>query len=223
MLQTDFTGGAGLDERLQIPFRLQDSPIADNLRNDLLALDACHSNRSLFELAIAAAFNEKTDWLKSAIESDKQSDRAWRRKRAIVLEGFLSGNHLPVEGAWPAGEISGGYEHLRRRGARYRFVEACAHHWWRAYLAATTTVEAYASWTLFLRCADRRAWVWMGIDGDAADIPGANLHWKMSHLRLNQGKLKNAMSTRETNLDDRFLDLEIRVHVGPWPEHSNED
>ena len=59
-------------------------------------------------------------------------------------------NTLPVEDAWPNGEIKTGYADLAQKAARYRWTEACARHWWRAYLVSSDPTEAYAAWVLFL-------------------------------------------------------------------------
>jgi len=223
VLQTEFSGGADLNERLHLPLRLTDSELSKQLRDELLALDTCHTDRDLFEVAIAAAFNDKTEWLRALVEQDAASDAAWRRKRAIVLEGLFSENHLPVPLAWPGRELQNGYEHLRRKAARHQYAEACARHWWQVYLHADGVAEACAAWTLFQRSADRRAWTWVDLDADSITLKSELFHWKMSHFRLNRSRLRRAMANREKNMDARFLDLEIASNVAPWRVESSVD
>ena len=201
---------------LHMAFRVPDSPAVTALRDELAGLEHCHTDQALFNLAIVAACNGKDNWLATLIEKDQASKFAWRRKRAVVLAGFTVNNTLPVEDAWPSGEIKTDYAHLAQKAARYRWAEACAHHWWRAYLESSDPTEAYAAWVLFLRSADRRCWVWMYQDIEAAQESDDFFKLKMI---LNQGKLENALKKREGKLDKNFLDRRIFAGLGPWPKY----
>ena len=202
-----YTGG--VENLLYMVFRVPDSPTVTALRNELAGLEYCHTDQALFNLAIAVAYNSKDDWLTTFIEQDRASKFAWRRKRAAVLAGFTVNNTLPVEGAWPDGEIKTGY----------RWAEACARHWWRAYLASSDPTEAYAAWVLFLSSADRRCWAWMNQDIKAAQESDDFFKFKMIHYRLNREKLKSALKKREDKLDKNFLDRRIFAGLGPWPKY----
>ena len=214
-----YIGAAGVEELLHIVFRVPDSPAVTALRDELAELEHCHTDQALFNLAIVAAYNGKDDWLATLIKQDQASKFAWRRKRAIVLAGFTVNNTLPVEDAWPSGEIKTGYADLAQKAARHRWAEACARHWWRAYLASSDPTKAYAAWVLFLRSADRRCWVWMNQDIEAAQESDDFFKLKMIHAGLNQGKLENALKKREDKLDKNFLDRRIFAGVGPWPKY----
>ena len=210
-----YTGG--VENLLYMVFRVPDSPTVTALRNELAGLEHCHTDQTLFNLAIAASYNGKDDWLATLIEQDKASKFAWRRERAAVLARFTVNNTLPVDDAWPNGEIKTGYADLAQKAARYRWAEACARHWWRAYLASSDPTEAYAAWVLFFRSADRRVWTWMNQDIEAAQESDDFFKLKMIHYRLNRGKLENALKKREDKLDKNFLDRRIFAGVGPWP------
>ena len=216
---TRYIGVGGVEDLLHMVFRIPDSPVVKALRKELVELEHCHTDQALFNLAIAVAYNSKDDWLTTFIEQDRASRFAWRRKRAAVLAGFTVNNKLPVEGAWPNGEIKTGYADLAQKAARHRWAEACARHWWRAYLASSDPTEAYAAWVLFLRSADRRCWIWMNQDIKAAQEADDFFKLKMIHARLNQGKLENALKKREDKLDENFLDRRIFAGLGPWPKY----
>ncbi len=220
VLTIRFIGDASVDELIHIPFRVPDTPAAAELRAELIRLDRCHTDQDLLNLVIAATFNGKVDWLSTIIEEDKASPLAWRRRRGTVLEGFTSHNNLPIADAWPDGEIRTGHEDLRRKSARFRYYEACAHHWWRTYLASEDGAQAYAAWVLFLRAADRRAWVWINGDTQAVSDTSAFFKLKISHARLNRSKLRRAMKKREDKLDKRFLNRDIVDGIGPWGKES---
>ena len=214
-----YIGAVGVEELLHMVFRVPDSSAVTVLQDELAGLEHCHTDQALFNLAIAAAYNNKDDWLVTFIGQDRVSKFAWRRKRAIVLAGFTADNTLPVEDAWPSGEIKTDYAHLAQKAARYRWAEACARHWWRDYLASSDPTEAYAAWVLFLRSADRRCWIWMNQDIKAAQEADDFFKLKMIHARLNQGKLENALKKRQDKLDKDFLDRQIFAGVGPWPKY----
>ena len=214
-----YIGAVGVEELLHIVFRVPDSSAVKVLRKELVELEHCHTDQALFNLAIAAAYNSKDYWLDTLIEQDRVSKFAWRRKRAVVLSGFTVNNTLPVEDAWPSGEIKTDYADLAQKAARYRWAEACARHWWKAYLASSDPTKAYAAWVLFLRSADRRCWVWMNQDVEAAQESDDFFKLKMIHYRLNRGKLENALKKREDKLDENFLDRRIFAGLGPWPKY----
>lgn len=216
---TRYIGVGGVEDLLHMVFRVPDSPAVKALRKELVELEHCHTDQALFNLAIAASCNGKDDWLATLIEQDQASKFAWRRERAAVLAGFTANNTLPVEGAWPDREIKTGYADLAQKAARHRWAEACARHWWRAYLASSDPTEAYAAWVLFLSSADRRCWAWMNQDIEAAQESDDFFKLKMAHARLNQGKLENALKKREDKLDKNFLDRRLFEGVGPWPKY----
>ena len=218
-LRATMIGAGGVEDLLHMVFRVPDSPAVKALRKELVELEHCHTDQALFNLAIAATYNGKEDWLAALIEKDQVSKFAWRRKRAAVLAGFTVNNTLPVEDAWPSGEIKTDYAHLAQKAARYRWAEACARHWWRAYIASSDPTEAYAAWVLFLSSADRRCWAWMNQDIKAAQESDDFFKLKMIHARLNQRRLENALKKREDKLDKNFLDRRVFEGVGPWPKY----
>jgi hypothetical protein len=172
-MATRYVGAAGVDELLHMVFRAPDSiPVAE-LRDEVISLPRCHTDRGLFDIAVVASYNGKTAWLSATAEADRKT---------------------------------GGF----------RWSEACAHHWWRAYLDARDTVEAYAAWILFLRSADRRAWVWMREDVEARNSSGSVLELKLAHVQLNRAELKQAMEKRLDKADEKFLDDDIVNGIGPW-------
>ena len=218
---TRYIGAAGVDDLLHMVFRVPDSPAVSALREELVGLERCNTDQALFDLAIAASYNGKTDWLAAVIEADRASAHVWRRKRGVVLAGFAVKNTLPVEGAWLDGEIRTGHAGLDCKSARFRWIEACARHWWRSYLAAQNSAEAYAAWVLFLRSADRRGWGWMSECVQAANDTSAFFELKLSHAQLNRSKLKRAMEKRADKLDKNFLDRKIVAGVGPWGKEAS--
>jgi hypothetical protein len=215
-LRTHYIGKAGVDEMVHILFRGPDSPETVKLRDELVGLDQCHTDQDLLNVAIAADYNGKSEWLSSVIERDKTSPLAWRRRRSLVLGGFRSHAVLPVPEAWPDGEIRTSHDELRRWCARFRYRAACARHWWRAYLAADNPDTAYAAWILLLHSADRRAWVWMSNEAVLTSDDSAFCRRKINHVELNLSKLRRAMEEQEREMNRKFLNRRIAEELAPW-------
>ena len=214
------SGKAGVEDLIHMVFRVPHSPEVMKLREESVGLEYCHNDQKLFELAIAASFNGQSHWLDSFIQNDRASALVWRQKRAEMLAGFSAHNSLPVAGAWPDGEIRTTHANFTMRSARRRWIEACAHHWWQAFLNACDPTEAYAAWVLFLHSADRRAWVWIYQDLKTADDSTDFFQRKINHFQLNKSNLKTAMKNREGNigdkLDQHFLCRKTVRSTGPW-------
>ena len=170
-LITRYIGAADIDDLLHMVFRVSDSVEIAALREELIGLEHCHTDEALFDIAVAASYNGKSDWLSTIIEQDQASNLVWKRKRGKVLAGYRVNNVLPVPNAWPDGEQTTTCASLDCRSGRYKWIEACAHHWWKVFLHAKNPDEAYAAWILFLHSADVRAWAWMRNDIQTASNP----------------------------------------------------
>ena len=219
-LRMQYIGEVGVERLMHMVFKGPDSPEVMKLREELIELEYCHNDQKLFELAIATSYHGKSDWLDTLIHNDRASASVWRQSRAEVLAGFTVNNSLPVAGAWPDGETRTTHAKFTLISAHHRWIEACAHHWWRAFLNACDPAEACAAWVLFLHSADRRAWVWIGQDIETADHSTDLFQRKINHFRLNRSNLERAMKKREGNfgdkLDQHFLYRKTVRSAGPW-------
>ena len=213
---TQYLGLAEVDDLVHMVFRAPDSPAVAELRRELADWKYSNTDQDLFDLAIAASSNGKADWLVNLVKEDRKSKFAWRRRRAEMLAGFASDNELPIPEAWPDGEIRTDHAALTSSSARSSWLEACARHWWRAFLDARNPVDAYAAWILFLRSADRRAWVWMRREVENLNVSDDFHKLKMAHARLNQSRLKETTTKRYNKLDRKYLRRNVVEGIGPW-------
>jgi hypothetical protein len=222
-LATRYIGAAGVDDLLHIAFQAPDSAPVTSLRDELISLPRTHTDLGLFDVALAATYNGKFAWLAAIIAADQASPLMWRQKRATVLSGFTVNNTLPVPEAWPEGQILTSNGELRRKAAGFRLIDACAHHWWRAYLTAQDPVQAYAAWILFLRSADRRAWTWMREEVRAQNNKKDFFELKLRHAEINRSTLKRAMEKRLDKPEKKFLDEDIVDGIGPWGKEAEDE
>ena len=217
-MMTTFIGECDVEDLLHMVFRVPDSAEVLALRAELLDLKYCHTDRGLFELALAATYNGRTDWLTIVIGADQSCPVRWRRIRGAILCRYTVHNELPVAGAWPEGEISTRAGGLEVKSARGKWLEACARHWWRVYLCSADPIEAYAAWVLFLRATDMRVRVWMSEDAKSLDHAQDLSRLKLAHSRLNRADLKRAYEKRNSKLERVFLDRPVVAGLGPWAE-----
>ena len=216
VMTTRYIGPAGVDELLHLPFRAPDSPQVAELREEVLSLSECNTDQDLFQLALAASSNGRLDWLNAAIDRDAAHGSTWRRMRAIVLSGFVPGAELPYDAAWPDGDWTSEHQHLRNQAALRRWREACARHWWKAFVEAPDADTAYAAWVLFMKSADRRAWAFMRAIGETAETDTEFGKRKAAHVELNRQRMKNQLAKADEKLDGDFLHRDIYIGVGPW-------
>ena len=215
-IRTRFIGAGRIDEMLHIVFRTPDTKASNLLRKEIIDLKYCNTDQDMFDLVIAAIHNGKNDWLDEVIAENKSSSFSWRRRRAIILEGFRVNNTLPVPEAWPDREIKKSYELLACKSARFRWIEGCAYFWWDKYINASDSVEAYAAWVLFSHTADKRALTWIDEDRNSTHFSDDLFANKMIHFHRNWTKIEQLYKKRNDKMDREFLSNEIVKYIGPW-------
>ena len=217
IMTSSYIGRANPNDLLHMIFRVPDSSQVTALRKELIELKYCNTDKALLNILIAASYNDRGDWTDSIIKEDKKSEFAWKRRRAIILAGFSTNNELPVDNAWPTGEIKTVYDELHLKSARQKWIEACARHWWQAFLKASNQASAYAAWILFLRSADRRADIWIRQDIETAKDPKSELFkLKITHAELNKSTIENTLKKRSDKLNKNFLGRKTTSRVGLW-------
>lgn len=215
-LKTRYLGAGGVEDLLHMVFRVPDSPDVITLRKELVELKNCNTDLDLFNIAIAASYNGKADWIDALIREDRASPLVWRQRRALTLAGFSANNQLPVTGAWPEGEMKTVYTSLRWKSARQRWIEACARHWWEAFLNSSDPNEAYAAWVLFLHSADRRIEPYISQYKNVERNSNDFTNLKTIHVELNRPHIKRACNRNEKELEKNFLGRRTPNYVGPW-------
>ncbi|HWD25748.1 MAG TPA: hypothetical protein VG387_01185 [Rhizomicrobium sp.] len=213
-LVTNYIGKAKISETLHMLFRVPDSQHVRALQREIL--DACKSDRDLFEFALAARYNKNTNILDELLAEDRASKFVWRRRRAVVMEGFIEAKSLPVAEAWPLGMIETTSSEIVHVSGRSKSVEACAHHWWHRFLNAKDEVAAYSYWVLFCGASDRRSWIWMQDDIKAVKDKDEFYRANLSQAEVNRNEMNKLMEKRDGKSAQKFLCLDIFDGVGPW-------
>ncbi len=218
-LDTRYLGPGGVEDLVHMVFRAPDSAPVAALRDRLIDIQHCHTDQALHDLALAATYNGKTAWLEAKIDADRTSNSVWRRKRAIVLSGFIPTETLPVAGAWPDGPLQTDQSVLTMQAARRRAQDACARSWWKQFVRTEDPATAYAAWILFLRSVDIRACIWMRDHRLDEDESGLTL-LKAKHICANHSQFKRAIEKRSDKLGETFLGRKHYNGIGPWATRS---
>ena len=215
-LHTRFIGHGKIDEMIHVVFKHAQLPQAAGLLDELYGLAACHTDATLFTLALAAQLNDQGAWLDRVIAADEGSGETWRNQRAQIMKGFGLGCQLPVSDSGNDLVAPDLRTSRHQKMLRWQHREACAKYWWESYWNATTLECAYAAWVLFSNAADRRAHCWMADRLRAIDESDQLTQKKLAHFRLNYDRLTRAMEKHEKDLDREFLGRRIKEGIGPW-------
>jgi hypothetical protein len=177
-------------------------------------LSTCHSDAALRSLGSAGAQNDERleGLIRDAIASSLPLDQA----RALGLSGYAvhgtqSGGALESVRFHPGGWLHQVQEWARRNLERDRWAQ----EWFRRFLVSPNSEEAFGAFWLFLRCVDRRYWVWHDGVLDRYS-PSPERLW---FLRGNSEVMKKAIQENEKDSDKLFLGSEIlKDAVFPWLE-----
>ena len=91
-----------------------------------------------------------------------------------------------------------------------------AKYWFRKFIQEADETLAWCSFQLFLKCADRRFYLWKD-DIIDDNLNAINFDLKVTYPRENSDPLRNAIKNNEKELRDNFLGFKILPNqVWPW-------
>lgn len=193
---TKMKGAAGISEFVHMIFRAPDSPEIEKLRRSLISFASTSTDVALLDLVIAAQFNGRDEWLQSVIKEDQASRFLWRHKRALTLEGFSAAADAQSLN-WPSGPKTTSVEALVSSAIQWRNRRALARLWWVKFTQASDAGAAFAAWHVFLKCADRRAYVWMKVSATGTVVVSELDRLRALHVQMNRSQLDRALAAAE--------------------------
>lgn len=206
-LRIAFTGIAGIEELTLMLFRVPHSAAVLALRANLFRLQENVTDAAYLDLTVAAISQGASAWLESWIAADEVAAEPLRRKRAVMIRGYLP-TDASFRPHYREGDTVGSWDWVRNRAQKMRNRSAAARYWWRSFLQAPDMRSAFCAWQVFLTCADKMAWAWMDAEIQACVEDGELWRRKMLHLSFNTSELKSALadkSTKGSNTLDRHL------------------
>ncbi|MFN3986293.1 MAG: TIR domain-containing protein [Rhodocyclaceae bacterium] len=209
------------EARLKLPILLLDAfaaPAAselDGLQTGLLGqlVDAAAHDLALFEYALLAQQGGRSEWLRGLIEHWLASDWEFNQARALALLGFSAHQEDAARlQQWMAGHGDCWLRDVATEAAKRAQRHDWARTWFQRFLVREDRVESWAAFRLFLRCADRRVWLWLHDSGlqDAA-------RWKQEAFHFNLGTVMSACKEGEKGWQDRFINHKVKPdEYWPW-------
>ena len=213
-LHTRFTIFGDMDRLVYALTGAAPTAEAERALEELYQIEQTANDKELVNLVVAARLSDRLTWLRRMVARDKKSPSPVHRKRAAFLEPLLMKPSIANESAWPEGETT---DITKETAWILAQREAFGYHWLLTFAKADTVEEAHAAWHLFLACADRRAWSWMG--------PVLNSHKgnnvqceeaKRSFLSQQKQRLIRAMTDNEKHWKDNFGGKRYSKWLFPW-------
>lgn len=205
------------DSRLGLPVLLMDAfaaPASPQIKQLLRGhVDDGITDMDLFESAMLCQLGGRADWMRQVVGDWLQSDLDYDRARGLALLGF---SNAEVDGAMLANWIAAHADCWARDVAKAALENhrrnVWARCWFDRFLTRSEHAEAWAAFRLFLRCADRRFWLWIDDTKLAETEP-----WKRDAVAMNMGTIESACKENEKDWKDNFLGQKvIEKELWPW-------
>lgn len=205
----------GIDDLIFALFAAPPSPVVDDMRMALL--DDCDTSSLLFAVVFAAQWCGRHDFLTAAVQKWLESTRPYDQARACATLGFLDNKQaeqqletfIKASGDCWASDVA-------CLALKYHDRNQWARHWFERFLTHPEDLHAWAAFRLFLRCADRRFWLWK----DEMLRSQQGLKQRVQFLRTSWGIIKKRILINEKKimkLEERFLGSEVLGgQVWPW-------
>ncbi len=180
-------------------------------------LEKCLNDSELFELAFVAQETNNLDWLKQKITQGLNSTKLFEQARAVTLMGFMEDENCPKD-----------FESILKRPNSWvcSVAEKALHDWkqnvwaktwFKKFIEEKENVRAWASFNLFLKCADRRFWLWKENLSSDFEI-GSD---RLTFLNFNIDGIKKSIEENEKNRGKTFLyEKVLENEVWPWMEYK---
>lgn len=205
------------DVRLGLPMLLMDAfaaPVSPQVEQLMRSqLDTGTTDLDLFESALLCQYSDRQDWIRQLSIKWQQSDYDYDRARGLTLLGF-SNDEVDVAtlSDWIDSHTDCWLRDVAKIGLQNHRRNVWARCWFDRFLSRSDRTEAWAAFRLFLRCVDRRFWLWFRITA-LADIDA----WKRDAMTMNLGTIESACAENEKGLKDNFLGQKVKPkELWPW-------
>lgn len=201
----------GLSVLLMDVFAAPASPqVAQLLRGHI---DNGNIDMDLFESALLCQLGGRQDWMRQVVDEWLQTDNDYDRARGLALLGFFS---VEEDGATLANRIATHADcwvrDVAENALQIHRRNVWARCWFYRFLSRDDRDEAWAAFRLFLRCVDRRFWLWI----DSARLTKAE-PWKRDAMTMNIGTIESACKENEKDRKDNFLGQKVKPkELWPW-------
>jgi len=201
----------GVDSLTWLAFQLPSRRRVETLREQFLK--ESYTDDAVFEIALAAQATGATEWLNRVIQRDLEAPEVHRAARALTLIAALDEGSL-LESLRHHLDGRVGFLEDVAKWARARLeLNRRARTWFGKFLECPDAVEAWAAFRLFLRCVDRRFYLWRDVMlGATPDLP---LLWRQQ-VAVNDQDIRRAAEKNEGRLSETLFGVRISQEIAPW-------
>lgn len=178
-----------------------------------LILKDCSTDMALFELVLLSTLGGDEAWLNQKIEVMRNSNWDYDRAHAWMLEGYsLSLEAHERLQKFVASSENSWVRDIAEISLQNQKRNSYARHWFERFLVENDRVKAWAAFRLFLRCVDRRFWLWL------PDMPLNDAErWKRDALKANRAEICTMTEKNEKEWQDTLVGHKIQPdQLCPW-------
>jgi uncharacterized protein YukE len=186
-------------------------------------LENCQSDEELMKIVICAYQGNGQEWIESYAQEKLLSSAPLDFCYGVTVLGFLQSDSAYQEldqlleeqpDTWRKTLVKISLDRWQRN--------SWAKYWFTQFLKETDKILAWRSFRLFVKCTDRRFYLWKQSVIDE-HLSSEDIDLKLDFLRDNTDTLKNAMqNNNEKELRENFLGYKILSgQAWPWMEQNN--
>ncbi len=175
-----------------VSFQAADSPEVHSIRRVLL--NRIVTDDELFQVVFLAQKHGRHEWLDETITTYLKSDFGLDTAKGLFMLGFMddssAGERLDT---WIAEKQPSWLHSCAQQAKIIHEHNQWAHHWFKRFVNHRDTLQAWAAFRLFLRCVDRRFWLWGEKIIYSQDVP----YERFEHYRACRNFIVKAIKKNE--------------------------
>ena len=201
----------GIKCRVFSAFRRGSHPAIQEILEDYL--EKCLNDSELFELAYVAQETNNLDWLKQKITQGLNSTKLFEQARAVTLIGFLEDENCLKDFESILKRPNSWVHSVAEKALHEWKQNVWAKAWFKKFIEEKEDVRAWASFSLFLKCTDRRFWLWKEKLSSDIEISSDRL----TFLNFNIDGIKKNIEENEKSRGKTFLyEKVLENQAWPW-------
>jgi len=176
-------------------------------------LEKCLNDSELFELAYVAQETNNLDWLKQKITQGLNSTKLFEQARAVTLIGFLEDENCLKDFESILKRPNSWVHSVAEKALHEWKQNVWAKAWFKKFIEEKEDVRAWVSFSLFLKCTDRRFWLWKEKLLSDFEI-GRD---RLTFLNFNIDRIKKSIEENEKSRGKTFLyEKVLENQAWPW-------
>ena len=197
-----------VDSFVLSPFEAPDGEIAENLRWKLL--ETTFSDIALLDLTVSAHLYNRENWLRHAIEQLVTSNFLWKKAKGLALAALSDMKTDPWnEVCQKVNEAESWIDDVKSKMEAYHLRNRWARTWYYEWLTRPETDTAWSAFRLFLKCVDKRFWIWKVSTELEAEKLAPLGDTRRRFFGASADEIRKAITENQKELNDTFLGIKF--------------